>query len=176
MYLSIYLFVYLYVCLTISLLSCPSVCLSAHPSLRLLVSFFTHYPRIERVACWPHSNYQTKIHPIALMHWANVLQAGLQFQHVHTNKQNIFTYVLMVSPPTQNHFWLHTLWLFLLSHKHYIVYQASTFPLISQCSERFRLKLFHGYVERKCYMLFYPQSIPENRGRYNISEKDKQMQ
>lgn len=113
---------------------------------------------------------------MALMYWTNVLQAELQFQHVHNNKQNIFTYVLMVSPPPQNHFWLHTLWLFLLSHKHYIVYQASTFPLISQCSERFRLKLFHGYVERKCYMLFYPQSIPENRGRYNISEKDKQMQ
>ena len=66
MYLSIYLFVYLYFCITISPLICLSVCLSAHPSLRLLVSFFTHYPRIERVACWPHSNYQLKFIPVKL--------------------------------------------------------------------------------------------------------------
>ena len=112
---------------------------------------------------------------MALMHWANVLQAELQLQHVHTNKQNIFTYVLMVSPPTQNHFWLHTLWLFLLSHKHYIVYQASTFLYVSLCSESSCLILFRGYDERNCYVLFYPLSIPENRGRYNISQKEKQM-
>ena len=71
----------------------------------------------------------------------------------------------MVCPAPQDHLRFHILWLFLLSHKHYILYQASNFPLVSQCSERFCLKLFRGCVEMKCYMLFYPQSIPENRER-----------
>ena len=56
------------------------------------------------------------------------------------------------------------------------MYQASTFPWVSQCSESFYLILFRGYVERKCSVLFYPRSIPENQGGCDISEKDKQMQ
>ena len=94
---------------------------------------------------------------------------------VHTSKQNLFTYVLMVCPALQDHLRFHILWLFLLSHKHYILYQASTFLYVSLCSESSCLILFRGYDERNCYVLFYPLSIPENRGRYNISQKEKQM-